>query len=198
MRIAMALHVEEKVPVHVHVEEKILQVGKPAPCWKMQGLAPDGKFKEYSLEDYRGKWAVLFYYPLDFTPVCQTEVDGFKALYPEFKKLNAEVFGVSIDSVHSHKAWVQSHHNGQLPYPLLSDITKEVSKDYGVLIEDQGITLRGIFIIDPQGILQWQCVHSLNVGRNTDEVLRVLQALQSGGLCGVNWKPGQKHLSPPQ
>lgn len=191
----MAVQVQEAaVPVKVKEEWNGLQVGQPAPKWHMQGITPEGKFQEFSLKDMKGKWVVMFFYPLDFTPVCQTEVDGFKNLYDEFKKLNTEVFGASTDSVYSHKAWIEAKHGGKLPYTLLSDITREVGRDYGVLMEEKGFSLRGAFIIDPNGILQWQVVHSLNVGRSTDEVLRVIQALQSGGVCGVNWKPGQKHL----
>ncbi len=192
----MAVQVQEAaVPVKVKEEWNGLQVGQPAPKWHMQGITPEGKFQEFSLKDMKGKWVVMFFYPLDFTPVCQTEVDGFKNLYDEFKKLNTEVFGVSTDSVYSHKAWIEAKHGGKLPYTLLSDITREVGRDYGVLMEEKGFSLRGAFIIDPNGVLQWQVVHSLNIGRSTDEVLRVIQALQSGGVCGVNWKPGQKHLA---
>ena len=192
----MAVQVQEAaVPVKVKEEWNGLQVGQPAPKWHMQGITPEGKFQEFSLKDMKGKWVVMFFYPLDFTPVCQTEVDGFKNLYDEFKKLNTEVFGVSTDSVYSHKAWIEAKHGGKLPYTLLSDITREVGRDYGVLMEDKGFSLRGAFVIDPNGVLQWQVVHSLNIGRSTDEVLRVIQALQSGGVCGVNWKPGQKHLA---
>lgn len=194
----MALKVEERAASnHQHQDGNLLRVGLAAPAWKMQGYTADGKFQEFSLKDLKGKWVVMFFYPLDFTPVCQTEVTGFKSYYDDFKKMNAEVFGVSIDSVHTHKAWVAAHHGGKLPYTLLSDITKEVSSNYGVLIEDKGISLRGAFVIDDQGVLQWEVVHSLSVGRSTGEVLRVLQALQSGGLCGVDWKPGEKHLAPP-
>jgi peroxiredoxin 2/4 len=150
------------------------------------------------LSDYRGKWLVLFFYPLDFTFVCPTEVTGFSDRIQEFQDLNAEVIAVSTDSVYSHKAWIETprEKNGVsgLHYPLGSDITKSVSRNYGVLIEDAGIALRGLFIIDPEGILQYQVVHSLNIGRNVDEALRVLQGLQSGGRCPVGWKPGQSNI----
>lgn len=150
------------------------------------------------LSDYRGKWLVLFFYPLDFTFVCPTEITALSDRYEEFKELGADVLGVSIDSVYSHRAWIQTPRDknglGQLKFPLGSDITKQVSRDYGVLLEDKGIALRGLFIIDPDGILRYQVVHDLNIGRSVDETLRVLQALQTGGLCPVNWKPGQKTL----
>lgn len=196
----MALQVQERVQekaVTGNGGMSRLQVGLPAPEWKMQGITSDGKVQEFSLKGSRGKWVVMFFYPLDFTPVCETEVDGFRNLSSEFKKLNAEVFGVSVDSVFTHKAWISAKHNGELPYPLLSDLTREVGHSYGTLIGDKGFTLRGTFIIDPQGVLQWQVVHSTGIGRSTHEVLRVLQALQSGGMCGANWKPGEKHLTPP-
>ncbi len=177
----------------------MLQVGQPAPNFDMASTKDLTTLKErVKLEDYRGKWLVLFFYPLDFTFVCPTEVTGFSDRLEEFHALNAEVLGVSTDSVYSHKAWLETprEKNGVAgtKYPLASDITKEVSRNYGVLIENEGIALRGLFIIDPEGILQYQVVHSLNIGRSVDEVLRVLQALQSGGRCPVNWKPGQETI----
>jgi len=177
----------------------MLQVGQPAPSFDMASTKDPETLKErVKLEDYRGKWLVLFFYPLDFTFVCPTEVTGFSDRLEEFHALNADVLGVSTDSVYSHKAWLETprEKNGVAgtKYPLASDITKAVSRSYGVLIENEGIALRGLFIIDPEGILQYQVVHSLNIGRNVDEVLRVLQALQSGGRCPVNWKPGQKTI----
>ncbi|MFQ3581294.1 MAG: peroxiredoxin [Chloracidobacterium sp.] len=177
----------------------MLQVGQPAPSFDMASTKDLTTLKErVKLEDYRGKWLVLFFYPLDFTFVCPTEVTGFSDRLEEFHALNAEVIAVSTDSVFSHKAWIETprEKNGVagLKYPLGSDITKEVSRNYGVLIENEGIALRGLFIIDPEGILQYQVVHSLNIGRSVDEVLRVLQGLQSGGRCPVNWKPGQENI----
>lgn len=177
----------------------MLQVGQPAPSFDMASTKDLTTLKErVKLEDYRGKWLVLFFYPLDFTFVCPTEVTGFSDRLEEFHALNAEVLAVSTDSVYSHKAWLETprEKNGVAgtKYPLASDITKEVSRNYGVLVEKEGIALRGLFIIDPEGVLQYQVVHSLNIGRSVDEVLRVLQALQSGGRCPVNWKPGQENI----
>ncbi|QUV84681.1 peroxiredoxin [Chloracidobacterium aggregatum] len=177
----------------------MLQVGQPAPGFDMASTKnPDTLKERVKLEDYRGKWLVLFFYPLDFTFVCPTEVTGFSDRLDEFHAINAEVLGVSTDSVYSHKAWLETprEKNGVAgtKYPLASDITKAVSRNYGVLIESEGIALRGLFIIDPEGVLQYQVVHSLNIGRSVDEVLRVLQALQSGGRCPVNWKPGQENI----
>lgn len=169
-------------------------VGMQAPYFKMEAVRGDGEeFTTVALSDYQGKWLVLFFYPLDFTFVCPTEITGISNRLNEFRKLNAEVLGVSIDSVHSHKAWVSSS-LGKISYPLASDITKEVSRNYGVLVEQDGIALRGLFIIDPKGIVKYSVIHDLSVGRSVDETLRVLQALQSGGLCPIDWRPGEATL----
>lgn len=169
-----------------------MQVGRPAPTFTLEALVGD-KFQNVSLSDYKGKWVVFFFYPMDFTFVCPTEIVEFSDRAGEFKKLNADILGCSIDSVYSHKAWTKDL--GQLSYPLLSDITRDVSRDYGILIEDKGIALRGLYIIDPQGMLRYEVVHDLQIGRSVDETLRVLQALQSGKLCKASWKPGEKHLT---
>ncbi|SDS16281.1 Alkyl hydroperoxide reductase subunit AhpC (peroxiredoxin) [Paenibacillaceae bacterium GAS479] len=174
-------------------------VGRLAPDFTMETVDGQGKeFGKVSLSDYRGKWLVFFFYPLDFTFVCPTEITALSDAAEEFKKLNSEILGVSIDSIHSHKAWINTSKNdnglGQLNFPLAADITKQVSRDYGVLIEDEGIALRGLFIIDPEGELKYQVVNHNDVGRSVEETLRVLQALQSGGLCPMNWKPGDKTL----
>ncbi|WP_438444595.1 peroxiredoxin [Gorillibacterium sp. sgz5001074] len=174
-------------------------VGKQAPDFTMATVDGSGEsFGKVSLSDYKGKWLVLFFYPLDFTFVCPTEITAISDAADEFKKLDTEILGVSIDSVHSHKAWIKTAKEdnglGKLNFPLASDITKSVSKDYGVLIEEEGIALRGLFIINPEGELQYQVVHHNNVGRSVEETLRVLEALQSGGLCPIGWKKGDKHL----
>lgn len=169
----------------------MMQVGRPAPKFNLEALVDD-KFEKISLDDYKGKWVILFFYPMDFTFVCPTEVMEFSKRAEEFKKLDAHILGCSIDSVYSHKAWVKEL--GELNYPLMSDMTRDVSRDYGILIEDKGIALRGLYIIDPEGVLRYQVVHDLSVGRSVDETLRVLQALQSGELCQIGWKPGAKAL----
>jgi peroxiredoxin (alkyl hydroperoxide reductase subunit C) len=152
-----------------------------------------------SLADYEGKWLVLVFYPLDFTFVCPTELTAVSDRIEEFANRNADVIGISTDSVHSHKAWLKlpRDENGVkgLQFPLASDNTHAVSSAYGVLKEDEGIAYRGLFIIGPDGTLEYAAIHNLNVGRNVDEVLRVLDALQTGGLCPVNWKPGQATLN---
>ena len=168
-----------------------IKIGQNAPEFTMQGVVGD-KFKDVCLDEFKGKWVVLFFYPLDFTFICPTEITEFSKRDSEFKALNAQVLGVSIDSVFSHKAWLKEL--GNLNYPLLSDITKEVSRKYGVLLEEKGIALRGTFIIDPEGKLRYQLVHDLGIGRSIEEILRVLRALQTGELCPVEWKPGKKTL----
>ena len=170
-------------------------IGQPAPQFTAQAVVNKGDFKEISLADYKGKWVVLFFYPLDFTFVCPTELLQFKERAAEFKKLDAEVIGVSVDSVHSHKRWLKDD-LGELGYPLIGDITKRMSRDYGVLLEDKGFATRGTFIINPEGVLQYAGIHNLNVGRDAGEILRVLAGLKSGELCSAGWKPGQKHLTP--
>ena len=174
-------------------------VGRQAPNFTMETALGDGSdFGTVSLSDYKGKWLVFFFYPLDFTFVCPTEITALSLAYDQFKALNTEILGVSIDSKHTHKAWittpVESNGLGHLNFPLASDITKSVAADYGVLIEEEGIALRGLFIIDPEGEIKYQVVNHNDVGRSVDETLRVLQALQSGGLCPINWKPGQANL----
>ena len=174
-------------------------IGKKAPHFEMKTVDGDGKnFGRVSLDDYKGKWLVMFFYPLDFTFVCPNEITGFNKRINDFTKLNAEVLGVSTDSEHSHKAWINAAPDqgglGKLEFPLASDMTQKVARDYGVLIEEDGIALRGLFIIDNDGILRYSVIHDLNVGRSVDETLRVLQGLQSGGLCPIDWHPGEEHL----
>lgn len=169
-----------------------IQVGKPAPEFTVETVLND-EVKKVSLAEFKGKkWVVLFFYPLDFTFVCPTEIVEMSDKHEEFVKLNAEVLGGSVDSIYSHKSWLKEL--GKLNYPLFSDITRDLSRDYGVLIEEKGHTLRGTFIIDPEGTLRYQLVHDLTVGRNADETLRVLESLQTGELCPANWKKGQKTL----
>jgi alkyl hydroperoxide reductase subunit AhpC len=169
------------------------KVGEPAPTFTLDAVV-GSEFKKVSLTDYRGKWVVLFFYPLDFTFVCPTEIRGFNEKLDEFRKLNAVVLGASVDSKYSHLAWIKRGDLGSLNYPLLSDFKKEVAERYGILDEKEGVALRGLFIIDPDGVLQYQLVHNLSVGRSVEETLRVLEALQTGELCPIGWHPGQKTL----
>jgi len=169
----------------------MIQIGKPAPDFTAQAVV-DGKIKDVSLKDYKGKWVVLFFYPLDFTFVCPTEIQGFNTKHDEFVKANCQVLGASVDSVYSHMDWMKDL--GQLKFPLISDMTKRISRDYGILLEEKGISFRGAFIIDPEGILRSYTVNDLSVGRNVEEVIRIVQAFQTGELCPVGWKPGEKTL----
>ncbi|OEH84554.1 thioredoxin [Desulfuribacillus stibiiarsenatis] len=168
-------------------------IGKAAPKFTMEAVMANGEFGKVSLDELKGKWVVLFFYPLDFTFVCPTEIRGFNDYYEKFQELNCEVIGASTDSKFSHKAWIENG-LGALKFPLAQDLTHAVSSDYGVLIEEEGITLRGLFIIDPDGVLKYGVVQDNNVGRSVDETIRVLEAFQSGGLCPINWKPGQATL----
>ena len=175
------------------------KVGQPAPHFDMPSTKNIEKLNEnVQLDDYKGRWLVLLFYPLDFTFVCPTELTSFSDRYDDFEGIGAEVIGVSTDSVHSHRAWLKTARDKGgvegLRYPLASDITKQVARDYGVLIEDKGIALRGLFVIDPEGTLRYAVVHDLNIGRSADETLRVIQALQTGGLCQAEWRPGQETL----
>lgn len=168
-------------------------IGQPAPQFVAPAVVDGGDFKELNLHDYRGKWVVLFFYPLDFTFVCPTEITQFRDQLKDFRAAGAEVIGCSVDSVHSHRRWVKDD-LGNLGYPLIGDVTKRVSRDFGVLLEDKGIATRGTFIIDPEGKIQYMGIHNLDVGRDAKEILRVVQALKSGELCGAGWKPGEKHV----
>jgi peroxiredoxin (alkyl hydroperoxide reductase subunit C) len=169
----------------------MIQVGQPAPDFEMEGVM-GREFVKVSLSDYKGKWVVLFFYPLDFTFVCPTEIKEFTKRHKEIEALNGRILGASVDSKYSHLAWVDDI--SEQAYPLLSDLTKDVSLDYEVLDEDQGFAQRGTFIIDPEGIVRWIVVSDANVGRSVEETIRVLKALQTGELCPVEWAPGEETL----
>lgn len=175
-------------------------VGKKAPHFKLKAVMPDKTFDDVSLHQNMnlGKWTILLFYPMDFTAVCPTEITAISDRYEEFEELEASVIAISTDTIYSHLAWrnVSRIHNGigDIKYPLAADPSHAVSKLYGVLIEEEGIALRGMFIIDPNGILLYQVVFHQNIGRDVDETLRVLQALQTGGLCPANWRPGMNTL----
>ncbi len=176
-------------------------VGRKAPEFALEGVL-NGKFHTYRLSDYRGKWVVLFFYPLDFTFVCPTEILAFSDRLGEFRKVDAEVLGASVDSKFSHLAWTEKPREEggikSLAYPLLEDLKKELAEEYGVLDEAGAVALRGLFLIDPDGIVQHATVNNLGVGRSVDETLRVLQAFQSvrenGEVCPADWKPGTKTM----
>jgi peroxiredoxin (alkyl hydroperoxide reductase subunit C) len=179
-------------------------VGNKAPDFEAEAVF-DQEFIKVKLSEYIGKkYVVLFFYPLDFTFVCPTEITAFSDRHAEFEKINTEVLGVSVDSVFSHLAWVQTDRKsgglGDLNYPLVSDVTKSISKSYGVLIPDQGIALRGLFIIDKEGIIQHSTINNLAIGRSVDETMRTLQALQyvqenPDEVCPAGL-PGEKTMKP--
>ncbi len=176
------------------------QVQQPAPFFKGKAVIA-GEVKEISLNDYKGKWLVLFFYPLDFTFVCPTEILAFDENLDKFKALGAEVVGCSVDSEHTHRAWMNTAPKdggiGKLRYPLLADLTKDVARDYGVLLP-AGIALRGLFLINPEGKIDYITVHNLGVGRNVEEILRVVEAFQTsaktGEVCPANWKKGSSTM----
>ena len=180
----------------------LAQVGQPAPPFKLASTkgatSPKDLGHEIKLSDYAGKWLVFFFYPLDFTFVCPTEIRALSDRLDEFEGLDTEILGCSTDSVHSHWAWLKlpREQNGiaGTRYPLAADFTKEVARAYGVLDEGSGAAQRGLFIINPEGVLKYAVVTDDNVGRSVDETVRVLQALQAGGLCPAEWKPGKALL----
>jgi peroxiredoxin (alkyl hydroperoxide reductase subunit C) len=181
-----------------------LRVGQIAPDFAATAVV-DMEFQEIKLSQYRGKYVVLFFYPLDFTFVCPTEITAFSDSYEQFSALNTEVLGVSVDSQFSHLAWIQTDRKdgglGDLSYPLVADLKKEISIAYNVLDPDAGIALRGLFIIDKEGIIQHATINNLAFGRNVDETLRVLQAIQyvqshPDEVCPANWQPGEQTMKP--
>jgi peroxiredoxin (alkyl hydroperoxide reductase subunit C) len=160
------------------------------------------KIEKTHLSHYRGQWMILFFYPADFTFVCPTELEAMADLYPSFQKEGAEVFSISTDTVHVHKAWHDvSKAVKKVTFPMIADPTGELSREFGVYIDEKGITLRGTFIIDPNGVLQAYEVSADGIGRNADELLRKLQAAKfvhehGTEVCPANWKPGAKTLKP--
>jgi peroxiredoxin (alkyl hydroperoxide reductase subunit C) len=178
-------------------------VAKPAPNFTAQAVMPDGSFKEIKLSDYKGKYVILFFYPLDFTFVCPTEIIAFSNSMDEFKKRNTEVLGVSIDSHFSHLAWRNTNRKngglGDIAYPLVADVNKKITYDYGVMHE-AGIAFRGLFLMDKEGVVQHQLINNLPLGRNIDEALRMVDALQfhenNGEVCPANWKNGEDGMKP--
>lgn len=180
-------------------------IGKPAPDFKAKAVMPDNTINEaFSLSMLKGKYVVLFFYPLDFTFVCPTEIIEFNRKLAEFKELGAEVVGVSIDSQFSHLAWkntpVKQGGIGNIQYPLVSDLTKQISKDFGVLFEAAGVAFRGTFLIDKQGVVRHAVVNDLPLGRNIEDAVRMVKALQHfekhGEVCPANWSEGKDAMKP--
>jgi peroxiredoxin (alkyl hydroperoxide reductase subunit C) len=183
-----------------------LLIGKSAPSFKTNAVV-DGKIvSEFSLSNFLGQYVVFFFYPLDFTFVCPTELHAFQNKLQNFEQKNAQVIGCSVDSANSHVAWLNTPKSKGgiegVAYPLVSDLTKSISKDYQVLKEDEGIAYRGLFIIDKEGIVRHQLVNDLPLGRSVEEALRILDALiqyeNNGEVCPANWKVGAKTMKPTQ
>lgn len=181
-------------------------VGKYAPNFKT-GAVIDGKIvNDVTLASYAGKYVVLFFYPLDFTFVCPTELHAFQERLGDFEQKNAQVIGCSVDSCYSHLAWVMTPKSRGgiqgVTYPILSDLSKSICQDYGVLIPGEGISYRGLYLIDRKGIVRHQVINDLPIGRSVDETLRTLDALiyyeKHGEVCPANWQAGQKSMQPTQ
>jgi alkyl hydroperoxide reductase subunit AhpC len=178
-------------------------VGNVAPEWKADAVM-NGEFKALSSAEYKGKWKVLFFYPLDFTFVCPTEITAFSDAVEKFKALNCEVIACSIDSKFSHLAWTKQPRTagglGEIRYPLLADVTKKIASDFGVLMEGAGIALRGLFIIDDKEVIQHSTINNLSVGRSVDETLRLVEAYQytakHGEVCPAGWTKGKDTMKP--
>ncbi|XP_015590482.1 peroxiredoxin 1 [Cephus cinctus] len=176
---------------------------KPAPSFKGTAVV-NGQFKDISLEDYKGKYLILFFYPLDFTFVCPTEIIAFSDRADEFRAVGCELIAASTDSHFSHLAWVNTPRKqgglGEMKIPLLADKSTKIARDYGVLDEETGIPFRGLFIIDRKQNLRQITVNDLPVGRSVDETLRLVQAFQftdeHGEVCPAGWKPGNKTMKP--
>jgi alkyl hydroperoxide reductase subunit AhpC len=176
-------------------------VQQPAPDFKAQAVMPNKEFKQVSLSDYRGQYVLLFFWPLDFTFVCPTEIIAFSDRSAEFSKLGVQLLGVSVDSHFTHLAWRNVARPegglGEIDYPLIADLNKEISRAYDVLLP-AGIALRGLFLIDKQGIVRHQVVNDLPLGRSVEEAMRMVKALQffeaHGEVCPANWKEGARSI----
>ncbi|MEM4555143.1 MAG: peroxiredoxin [Candidatus Anstonellaceae archaeon] len=169
-----------------------MRVGEKVPDFVLDAYH-NGHIKKISSKEFAGKWVVLFFYPRDFTFVCPTELKAMAQRQADFEKENAVIVAASTDSAWSHKAWIEKD-LPEVRYPILADTGHQLARQYGILVEEDGTALRGTFIIDPNGILQYMVVSNMNVGRSVDEIYRVLCALKTGGLCPANWKKGDKTL----
>ncbi len=179
-------------------------VTKEAPDFTAQAVMPNNTMEDLALSSYRGKYVCLFFYPLDFTFVCPSEILAFNSALEDFKSRNCEVIGVSVDSQFTHFAWKQTPVEkggiGDIQFPLVADLNKKISLSYGVLLEEMGVSLRGLFLIDREGIIRHALVNDLPLGRSVDEALRILDALrfheEHGDVCPANWKPGEDAMKP--
>jgi lipoyl-dependent peroxiredoxin subunit C len=176
----------------------MLTVGDRIPAFDLNAVVsidPDRAFQRINQASNPGKWKVLFFWPKDFTFVCPTEIAGFGKLNNDFNDRDAVIYGVSIDSEFVHLAWRNNHPDlNNLPFPMLADIKRELSASLGILEKTEGVALRATFIVDPEGVIRFVSVNDMNVGRNPEEVLRVLDALQTDELCPCNWKKGDEFL----
>jgi peroxiredoxin (alkyl hydroperoxide reductase subunit C) len=179
----------------------MVKINAPAPDFTEEAYVNE-QIKKISLKEYRGKWLILFFYPADFTFVCPTELGELADHYPQFRAEGAEVVSVSVDTVFVHKAWHDTSSTiKKITYPMLADPARRVATAYGTLIEEEGLSLRGTFLIDPDGILKAYEIHDNSIGRSIDELIRKLQAAKfvaehGGEACPMNWKPGEKTLTP--
>ncbi|MBA3603121.1 MAG: peroxiredoxin [Parachlamydiaceae bacterium] len=179
-------------------------IGHPAPHFSAKAVVSGEIVSDFSLDTFRGKYVVFFFYPLDFTFVCPTELHAFQDQLEEFEKRDTELIACSVDSCYTHLAWLRTpKEKGGIEgvdFPLVSDLQKTISKDYGVFMAKEGISLRGLFILDREGIIRHQTVNDLPIGRSVDEVLRTLDALISfdahGEVCPANWKVGMRSMKP--
>jgi peroxiredoxin (alkyl hydroperoxide reductase subunit C) len=174
-------------------------IGQPAPDFIATfGEPMNAPPRNASLADYQGRWLVFLWYPADFTFICPTELLALSDRLDEFTDMDAAILGASTDSVYSHRAWLNTprSQNGieGLRFPLLADKSGKIARDFGILLGDEGVALRGLFLIDPDGVVQYSVVQNLSTGRSVGETLRVLAALQTGELCGSDWEPGQETL----
>jgi alkyl hydroperoxide reductase subunit AhpC len=176
----------------------MLTIGERLPAFDLNAVVsidPDKAFQRIDQTSNPGKWKVLFFWPKDFTFVCPTEIAAFGKLNTEFNDRDAVIYGVSIDSEFVHLAWRNNHADlKNLPFPMLADIKRELSSSLGVLDKNEGVALRATFIVDPEGVIRFVSVNDMNVGRNPEETLRVLDALQTDELCPCNWKKGDEFL----
>lgn len=178
-------------------------VGNTAPDFQAEALV-NGESKQISLKDYDGKWKILFFYPLDFTFVCPTEICAFSDAASKFQENNCELIACSVDSFFSHLAWTQQSRDqggiGEVNFPIIADMKKQVARDYEVLVEEEGVALRGLFLIDDNNIVQHSTINNLSVGRNVDEALRLLKGYQytakHGEVCPAGWNEGDDTMKP--
>lgn len=179
----------------------MIKIGQKIPDFTLEAYHQD-KIKKIKLSDYKGRWLILLFYPADFTFICPTELAEAAQHYIEFQKLGAEIVSVSTDTVFAHKAWHdESPAIGKIRYPMLADPTGKVCREFGTYIEEEGLSLRGTFIIDPDGVLKTLDIHDNSIGRSTKEILRKLQAAKfvrehKGLVCPASWEPGKKTLKP--